>query len=180
MSNEKGKETDQPEAEKEKAECRENCKGCIFGLFCKEKKIINKYLDAIGKEPENYSEEPTQVNVYYQQLPFRSPRTTQIKAIIKDMRNDRIISRNKLDHYEKLYRCRIESYHAKTKRWITIALIFATAIVLCVTVALCAFGPNFKSQGNVNASAGTAFESEYKGRSVYGFTYFQETGNGRR
>lgn len=166
--------------EKEKSECQVNCKGCICCRFCKEKKIINKYLDAIDKESEHFYEETPQVNVYYQQLPFRSPRTTQIKVISKDIGSDRIISRDKLDHYEKLYRCYVESYKAKTSRRITLAVIIAIAIVLCVTVALCAYGPNFKSQKNVNIPSYTVVVCEHKNCCADGSTCFQEIWNGSR
>lgn len=180
MSNEKEIETDQAEAEKRKAECRGNCKGCICCRFCKEKKIINKYLDAIEEEPEHFSEEAPQENLDCQHLPFRSPRTTQIKVIIKDIRGDRIFSRNKLDYYEKIYRCYVESYKAKTNRRITFVAIIAIAIVLCVTVALCAYGPNFKSQENVNTPSYTVVVCEHKDCVADGYTYFQEIANESR
>ncbi len=85
---------------------------------------------------------------------------------------------------ERRCRCWENCYRAKTERGTTIAIIIAIVVVLLGTIGFCAYGPNFKSQESMNSSSSattnTVVLGGYGDRGAYGYTYFQESNNGKR
>ena len=146
-----------------------------------DKYLISKYVEAIKEAPEHFPKEITLEKVDY--LPSSNLKSSQNKGNVKDKKESKITRRDRLDHYEKLYRCYIDSYRAKTSRIATIVIIIASFLLIGGTVALCAFGPNFRGQENTSTiatSSNSVVVSRYADRGSYGYTYFQESDNGRR
>ena len=153
----------------------------------KEKEIVKGYLDAIKKSPRCF---PKVICIkgrrYTPQSCCICKRCKRgITSKGKNIRDIRITG-GRPEQYEKLYRCAIDSYKAKTNMWVPIFIIIASFLLIGGTVALCAFGPNFRGQENTNTIATTTTSSNtvvvggYADRDSYRYTYFQESNNGRR
>ena len=142
----------------------------------KEKRIINDYLGAIKKKENDSSflKESTETGEISPQCSeTERPKTTSTND---DKREKKEVYEDRLNHYEKLYRCYIDSRRVRLTRWIIIAV----AAVMIATIFCCAFGPNFKSQETVNTSSNnTMVVSGYLDRGSYGYTYLRESNNGK-
>ncbi len=153
----------------------------------KEKEIVEGYLGAINKSPRCFSRIICIKGRRYilQSCCICKRCKRGITSKGKNIRDIRITS-GKPEQYEKLYRCAIDSYYAKTNRWVPIVAIIASLFLLLGTVRFCAYGPNFKNQENTNTAANTTTSSHtvvvggYADRGSYGYTYFQESNNGKR
>lgn len=95
----------------------------------------------------------------------------QVKSNSQSVCTRKMIRRDKLDHYEKLYRCYIDSRRASTYRVLGIVIIIAIAVVIIASVAFCAWGPNFRES---KTEKGTVLVSEYSNHGNYGYTYMME------
>ena len=151
----------------------------------KEKRIVNDYLEAINEAKIN-SSFLKEISEDEKKLPQNGEPTEIKPALTENVSVNKKVYEDRLNHYEKLYRCYIDSYRAKTSRWIYIVAIIFAALVIGGTVALCAFGPNFRGQENTSTIAATTTSSNtvvvggYADRDSYRYTYFQESDNGRR
>ncbi len=163
------KKADKEKFKKEKAELKDV-----------DKYLIRKYIEAIKEAPEHFPKEITVEEVSYQ------PLTLGVTGTISQKKDSKVSRRDRLDHYEKLYRCYIDSYRAKTSRIATIVIIIASFLLIGGTVALCAFGPNIRGQENTSTIATTTTSSNtvvvggYADRGSCRYTYFQESNNGKR
>ena len=154
--------------------------------FCcgEEKRIVNDYLEAINEVKKNSSFlEETSENEKI--LPQKGGDAEKNPALTGTVSVNKKVYEDRLNHYEKLYRCYVDSYRAKTSRIATIVIIIASFLLIGGTVALCAFGPNFRNQENTNAtttttSSNTVVVGGHADRGSCGYTYFQESKNGRR
>ena len=145
----------------------------------KEKRIINDYLGAINVNSRFLRESSGKNTILTQSSGTDGKKPEPTDVALKESRQE---YNDRLDHYEKLYRCYIDSRRVKQTRWVIIAV----AVVLVVTTICCAYGPNFRSQENTNTIATTTTSSNtvvvggYADRDSYRYTYFQESNNGRR
>ena len=154
--------------------------------FCcgKEKRIVNDYLEAINEVKKN-SSFLKETSEDEKKLPQNGEPTEIKPALTDNVSVNKKVYEDRLNHYEKLYRCYIDSYRAKTSRIATIVIIIVSFLLIGGTVALCAFGPNFRGQEDTNTaitttSSNTVVVGGYANRGSYGYTYFQESKNGRR
>lgn len=145
-------------------------------MKCEENNILEKYLEDIKNAPDILVTETV-----LEQQNF-STDEDPVKNKIRDIKSRKESLRDKLDHYEKLYRCFIEARRVGREKLTVIAVTIAATVVLVATIFCCAFGPNFKSQESEDTSSTTetVMVNGYAGRGSYGYTYFQESENGRK
>ena len=152
---------------------------CLFGV---EKIIVCNYICAINKTPLCCCQANCKKGkrCFLRKICICKIWKGNTTSKGNNVRNIRV-NRGSADEYEKLYRCYIDSLRVRLTRWVIIAV----AVVLNATIICCAFGPNFRNQENTNAattttSSNTVVVGGYAGRGSYGYTYFQESKNGRR
>lgn len=141
-----------------------------------EKNIMEKYLEDIKSAPDILVTE-----IVLKRRNFGtvgSPKKNRIRAI----KTRKKIFRDKLDHYERLYRYFIEARRVGREKLTVVAVTIATTVILTATIFCCAFGPNFKSQESEDTSSTTetVVVNGYEDRGSYGYIYFQESENGRK